>query len=112
MVDPETKRGIANVNLSVRGSRTGTVTGKRGDFSFFTDSIPAILEVSHLGYNTKEIVLDETSYSMVIYLTKRVTELSEVEIKATIKEPFYQDPFMLSGITKLTAGWSICLFFA
>lgn len=111
VVDQETKKGIANVNLSVRGTRIGTVTGKRGDFSFFTDSIPAVLEISHLGYNTKEIVLDETSYSMVVYLTKRVTELSEVEIKATIKEPFYQDPFYAVRDYEIDSGFVYLLVY-
>ncbi len=111
VVDQETKKGLANVNLSLRGTRIGTITGKRGDFSFFTDSIPAILEVSHLGYNTKEIVLDETSYSMLIYLTKGVTELSEVEIKATIKEPFYQDPFYAVRDYEIDGGLVYLLVF-
>lgn len=91
VLDSETKRGLEHVNLLVRGGRTGTVTGALGDFSFFTDSIPAMLVVSHLGYESKEMILDETSYSMVIYLTKKTSELPEVEIKANIKEAFFQD---------------------
>ncbi len=91
VIDQATDRTLANVNLFVRGTRTGTVTGKKGDFSFFTDSIPATLVVSHVGYLTKEILLDETSFSLNIYLLPQVKELAGVEITAIQNEVFFRD---------------------
>ncbi len=86
-----TTAAIPNVNLSFAGSRTGTVTDKNGAFSFYIDSLPATLVVSHVGYETKTILLDETSYSLTLYLSRKTSELQEVEIKANVQEAFFKD---------------------
>jgi hypothetical protein len=86
-----TKRALSGVNLSVEGSRVGTVTDKTGAFSFFIDSIPAILIITHVGFESKTIYLDTTSYSLTLYLNRKVTELQEVEILAKKQETFFKD---------------------
>lgn len=86
-----TKKGIAGVNLAIVGSRSGTVTDRRGEFSFFTDSLPVTLTVSHIGFETKTILLDATSFSLTLYLTRKATELQEVEIKARAHEVFFKN---------------------
>jgi hypothetical protein len=91
VLDAGTKTGMSNVNLSITGSRVGTVTDKKGAFSFFIDSIPATLVVSCVGYETKTILLDETSFSLTLYLKHEITELQEVEIKARVHEAFFKD---------------------
>ena len=91
VVDQVSKQPIENVNLSIRRSKEGTVTGKNGEFSFFIDTIPASLLVSHVGYITKNILLDETSFSLTIYLSPAMNELPEVEIKANSREVFFKD---------------------
>ncbi|HNW72673.1 MAG: carboxypeptidase-like regulatory domain-containing protein [Bacteroidales bacterium] len=90
--DAATRQPIANANLKVERSQVGTVSGKDGTFSFFIDSIPATLHVSFIGYKTKIIVLDQTSFSLNLYLDPGATTLAEVEIKAKAFEPFYKDP--------------------
>ncbi len=90
--DAATRQPIANANLKVERSQVGTVSGKDGTFSFFIDSIPATLHVSYIGYKTKIIVLDQTSFSLNLYLDPGATTLAEVEIKAKAFEPFYKDP--------------------
>jgi hypothetical protein len=89
--DALTKVGIPEVNLSIAGSRVGTVTDKNGAFAFFIDSIPAMLIVSCVGFETKTILLDETSFSLILYLKREVKELQEVEIKAFTHEVFFKD---------------------
>lgn len=111
VVDQSTKRPLSNVNLSVRGTRTGTVTGRKGDFSFFSDSIPATLVVSHVGYLSKEILIDETSFSLTIYLMPQVNELAEVEISAYQNEPFYQDPHYAVMDYEIDSGFVYLLVF-
>ncbi|MFZ4522384.1 MAG: carboxypeptidase-like regulatory domain-containing protein [Bacteroidales bacterium] len=91
VVDQVTRRPLVNVNLSVPGTTTGTVSGKKGEFSFFIDSIPSSLVVSHVGYISKNILLDNTSFSLTIYLSPSVKELAEVEIKANSHEAFFKD---------------------
>ncbi len=86
-----TKRAIPDVNLSVMHTQTGTVTDRHGEFSFYTDSLPASLVVSYVGFETKTVLLDETSFSLTLYLARKASELKEVEIKADLNEPFFRD---------------------
>ena len=89
--DQGTKRPLPNVNLLLAGSKTGTVTDKSGSFSFYADSIPATLVVSYIGFQTKTVLLDETSFSLSLYLSREARELEEVEIKANANEPYFRD---------------------
>jgi hypothetical protein len=91
VLETGTKKAISGVNLSIEGSRIGTVSDKKGAFSFFIDSIPATLVVSYIGFETKTILLDATSFSLTLYLSRKATELEEVEIKANMWEPFFKD---------------------
>jgi hypothetical protein len=86
-----TKQGLPGVNLHIKGTRIGTVTDKTGAFSFFTDSLPSTLIVSHVGFETKSVLLDETSFRLSLYLKRKVAELQEVEIKADLLEHFFKD---------------------
>jgi len=92
VMDAGTKRPLRGVNLLVQGTTLGTTTDRSGDFSFFIDSVPAILAISHVGYQTKYVYLDHTSFSLTLYLDKQVSELKEVEIISRAHEPFYKDP--------------------
>jgi hypothetical protein len=88
--DEVTRKPLSNVNLSVLSTRIGTVTNRKGEFSFFTDSIPATLVITHVGYQTKTVVIDQTSFSMVLYLLPEMKELPEVEIRANAHEAFFR----------------------
>lgn len=87
----DSRQPLANVNISFEGSKMGSVTDQKGAFSFYIDTIPIFMKVSHLGYKTKRILLDGTSNSMTLYLEKEIRELKEVEIRANRIEPFFKD---------------------
>jgi hypothetical protein len=91
VLDKVTKQPVSNVNFSVKDSRTGTVSDTRGEYSFYLDSIPAILTVSHVGYETKKIILDTASFKMTLYLVPVVRQLKEVVISATPQETIFKD---------------------
>lgn len=82
---------LANVNISFEGSKLGSVTDQKGVFSFYIDTIPIFMIVSHLGFKTKRILLDGTSNSMTLYMERDIRELKEVEIRANRIEPFFKD---------------------
>ena len=86
----DTKAPISNVNISFEGSKLGSVTDKKGSFSFYIDTIPVFMKVSHLGFKTKRILLDGSSNSMTLYMDKDVKELKEVEVTANKIEPFFR----------------------
>jgi len=89
--DKVKKTEIPNVNFSFIGSRLGAISDRKGEFSFFIDTLPVTMLVSHVGYITKKVLLDTTSYSLTLYLEPHITELREVEIRASIYEPFFKD---------------------
>ena len=91
VIEQGTKTVLPNVNLSIARTNVGTVTDKHGEFSFYVDSIPASLVVSYVGFETKTILLDETSFSLTLYLARKASELREVEIKANVHEAFFKD---------------------
>ena len=85
------KQGLRGVNLHIDGTRIGTVTDGTGAFSFFCDTIPAMLIVSFVGFESKSVLLDETSFRLSLYLRRKAIDLNEVEIKANLLEPFFKD---------------------
>jgi hypothetical protein len=91
VLDQRRGTGIPNVNFSFTGSRLGAISDKKGEFSFFIDTIPVTMIVSHVGYTTKRVLLDTTSYSLNLYLEPEIRELKEVEIRASVHEPFFKD---------------------
>jgi hypothetical protein len=91
VVEAETKKPISNVNISFKGSKMGSVSDQKGAFSFYIDTIPVTMIISHLGYKTKRILLDGKSNSMNLYLDKDIQELKEVEILSNKTEPFFKD---------------------
>ena len=91
VLDQATKLPINNVNFSVDNTTVGTVSDKKGDFSFYLDTIPSILTISHVGYATKKVILDTATYKMTMYLLPYVQMLKEVVISATPHELIFKD---------------------
>jgi CarboxypepD_reg-like domain len=85
------KTPLSNVNISFEGSAMGSVSDQNGAFSFYIDTIPVFMRVSHLGYKTKKILLDGSSNSMVLYMEPEIQGLKEVEIKANRIEACFKD---------------------
>ncbi|TSA29781.1 MAG: carboxypeptidase-like regulatory domain-containing protein [Bacteroidetes bacterium] len=92
VLDKETRQPLHSVNISFTGTTLGSATNSRGEFSFFIDTIPVYMTVSHLGYQTQRIWLDNSSPSITVLLKPEARLLQEVEIKAT-NEPiaFFKD---------------------
>ena len=91
VLDVSGKNPLSNVNISFEGSKMGSVSDQKGSFSFYIDTIPVYMIVSHLGYRTKRILLDGNNNSMVLYMDPEIRELKEVEIKANRVEPYFRD---------------------
>jgi hypothetical protein len=89
--DLETHKVLPNVNFTFERRVTGTNSDEKGEFSFYIDTIPAIMIVSSIGYETRRILLDRTSFELAIYLQPSVQNLPEVVIKGkTDAEPFFR----------------------
>jgi hypothetical protein len=91
VVDESTGQPVTGANIIIRGTKAGTTTDARGDFSIYIDTLPVYMVISHLGYYTRTVLLDGGYFKMMLYLNPSVTELGEVEVKATLNEPFFKD---------------------
>jgi len=92
VIDRETHYPISSANITFTGTSLGSSTNSRGEFSFFIDTSPVYMIVSHLGYETQRIWLDNTSASLAVMMNLKAKTLKEVEIKAVNEPvPFFKD---------------------
>jgi hypothetical protein len=90
--DSETLDGISYANISFPGSKTGCSSNLKGEFSVTPDTIPSYMIVSHLGYETQRIWLENTSGALNILMKPVAKMLQEVEIKSNREPvPFFKD---------------------
>jgi hypothetical protein len=93
IIDQSTLRPVVDVNITFQGLKMGYVSDKKGEFSFFLDTIPVYMIISYMGYETKKIWLDGTSPKLNIRLSPAALVLGEVEIVAKAgPDIFYKDP--------------------
>ncbi len=95
VIDQVSGKAIPDANIAFKGSKKGTSTDSKGDFSFYMDVIPIIMVVSHLGYETKKVYLDKTSFSLVVYLQPASVLLNEVVVtgKSEVEPVFREEHF-------------------
>ncbi|NND78968.1 MAG: carboxypeptidase-like regulatory domain-containing protein, partial [Maribacter sp.] len=79
----ETGEPVAFANVIFKNSTIGTTTDDNGNFYMESDSTHEILEISFIGYETKDILLkSRVNYNMRITLLEGSQQLKEVVIYA------------------------------
>jgi TonB-linked SusC/RagA family outer membrane protein len=78
VLDSATGTPLPGVTIRIRGESTGTVTDTRGHFSLDAPE-GAVLEVSYVGYNTKQVVVGGRT-SIQIRLSAASTGLSQLVV--------------------------------
>lgn len=94
VVNGETNAPIESVNIGFVGKGIGTVSNTEGNFSlgFKLNAIKRtdILQISSIGYETKELKLSElnklTSYKAILALTPKNYTLEQVVVKSVPRE--------------------------
>jgi len=81
VVRSETNAALSGVSVTVKGTSQGTTTDANGQFSL-TVNKGVSLTVSHVGYETAEIVVDRANPAMEIKLFPATTALSDVVVIA------------------------------
>jgi hypothetical protein len=95
VLDQVTSKGIPDANIYFEGYRKGSVSNNKGEFSFYIDTLPLIMVVSHLGYETRKLFLDKTSFSLILYLQPKVEQLREIVISGkTTAETVFHDQYL------------------
>lgn len=79
--DSESKQNLVNVNIYTAGKPGGAVTNKDGYFKFELTILPAYIYFSHIGYKTKQILIEKFSKKdLRIYLDPDIREIEEVVV--------------------------------
>lgn len=94
IVNGETNAPIESVNIGFVGKGIGTVSNSKGNFSlgFKINAVKRtdILQISSIGYETKELKVSElnalTSYKVIIALTPKNYTLEQVVVKSVPRE--------------------------
>lgn len=82
VTDSITGEGLPYASLIFQGTTIGASTGEDGSFSFTTPAIDRILQVSYLGYDTKELRLTPgRTNNLKIQLVPSGITLNEVTVK-------------------------------
>ena len=79
VIDKETNTGLPGVNVSVKGTGTGTVTDGNGDYSLTSPDEKATLVFSFIGYVTQEVAINNQT-SINITLAPDTKSLNEVVV--------------------------------
>lgn len=73
VTDAAQKESLPGVNIAVKGTNIGTSTGSNGSYSLTVPSAQDTLIFSFIGYQTKEIAIQERSEINVVLQSKAIT---------------------------------------
>lgn len=87
VLDFNSGKGLAGANiLESESQERGTVTDERGFFAIAVKDFPVELQISHVGYETKQLTLDGlVDTLMVINLEPKIHEIPDINIIAEKK---------------------------
>ncbi|MFK2819684.1 carboxypeptidase-like regulatory domain-containing protein [Flavobacteriaceae sp. LMIT009] len=75
---------LANVNISILDSKTGTSSDQNGNYSI-TAKIGDIIKYSYVGFNTVSILVEDVTSVLNIEMTEKVNELEETVVTSRKK---------------------------
>src|SRR5262245_13260183 len=74
--------GLAGASVTVKGRTTGTSTGQDGSFSIVAPAGKVTLQISSVGFATRDQVVAADQSNIVISLAEASQELTEVVVTA------------------------------
>jgi len=85
VVDEKSRETLIGVSLKIKGSAGGASTDMNGKFKIIIPEGGAVLLVSYMGYQTREVSVDANSKDITIALRASATQLGEVMVQARRK---------------------------
>ena len=83
ILDIETLQPVIGVNVYQPASKSGTSTDVQGIFKIDYDALPLVLQLSHIGYENQNLVLENSPDTLfTIYLRPAISQLEEVVVSA------------------------------
>lgn len=103
VVDARTSEILIGATVSIKGTTNGAATDANGEFALITgQKLPFTLIVSYVGYQKKEIIIDNGKVE--IQLEENTNELSDVVVTSRRRQESVQDiPIPISVIRGATA---------
>lgn len=81
VIDQSTKEALIGVSVSVKGNPgIGTITDVDGNFSLDVNAAKATLQLTYVGYVTKEISLSEDKQGVIVEMNEDNFKLDEVVV--------------------------------
>lgn len=91
VVDAQTKEPLIGASVLIIGKRVGEISGDSGEFSLpCHEAFPITLQVSYIGYQTREIVCTNNAY-LTISLQPSAALLNEVTVTSRRRNEEVQD---------------------
>ncbi|MEP7374294.1 MAG: SusC/RagA family TonB-linked outer membrane protein [Chitinophagaceae bacterium] len=82
IVSAKDNAALVSATITVKGTSTGTSTGTDGSFSIPAPAGRVTLQVSSIGFATKELVVEANQNSVTINLNEETQQLGEVVVTA------------------------------
>src|SRR6476660_6035339 len=78
--DAVTQKPLAFVTISIVETRAGTVSDIDGHFSFKNIPVSGKMQISYIGYKPQEVLVQNISWPLMIYLEPAGKELETVVV--------------------------------
>jgi TonB-linked SusC/RagA family outer membrane protein len=80
VIDGRTHEPVIGATVATADGRTGTATDADGRFRIVLTSLPAVIQISFLGYNTREVEVYDVSEPVTVELSETGNFLDEVVV--------------------------------
>ncbi|HKJ78900.1 MAG TPA: carboxypeptidase-like regulatory domain-containing protein, partial [Prolixibacteraceae bacterium] len=87
VVDLKNSDPLVGASVSVKGSTLGTATSVDGSFGLNVKQMPVKLLVSYIGYETRELTIENASSEITIQLTPKVNTMEDLIIVGSRGRP-------------------------
>ena len=93
ILNEETGLPVANVNLMIRNTKSGTATNIHGKFEMALSKLPVYIDITCVGYKPLAIEVGEVIKKAVeIRIKPQVSQLESVTISELKATAVYKDP--------------------
>lgn len=94
--DSVTGETVPYANIRIKGTIRGTATDEKGSFTLKTDSVPVVLIVTFIGYNTREVRVEKAFTTLNITLAPSARLLKEVVISSDPVKCLQEDQSLMA----------------
>ena len=102
IIDGQTNETLIGANILIKGAKNGTATDFNGKFTIQTyQQLPLTLEVSYLGYTSRDILVEENQRIKIKLFTnnKRLGEVRITDTRITQKQK--ESPLTLESLDRI-----------